>query len=78
MSFALPESLRQYIDQRVQSGGYGDTGEYLRELIRQDQQAQAAGRLRELLAAGLESGAPRAVTDEVIAGLRGRAFDADS
>ena len=34
MSFALPESLRAYIDERVQSGHYGNTSEYLRELVR--------------------------------------------
>jgi antitoxin ParD1/3/4 len=37
MSFALPEALREYVDQRVRSGQYGNTSEYLRELIRRDQ-----------------------------------------
>ena len=34
MSFALPDALRSYIDLRVRSGQYGNTSEYLRELIR--------------------------------------------
>ncbi len=34
MSFALPESLRDYIDERVRTGDYGNTSEYLRDLIR--------------------------------------------
>jgi antitoxin ParD1/3/4 len=75
MSFALPESLRAYIDERVQSGGYGNTSEYIRDLIRRDQRAQAAQRLRELIAAGLGSGEARTATDEVIDELRTRAFD---
>jgi antitoxin ParD1/3/4 len=37
MSFALPEQLRRYIDERVKSGEYGNTSEHLRELIRRDQ-----------------------------------------
>ena len=37
MSFALPDALRSYIDERVQSGEYGNTSEYLRKLIRRDQ-----------------------------------------
>ena len=41
MSFALPESLRAYIDERVQSGQYGNTSEYLRDLVRRDQDDQA-------------------------------------
>jgi antitoxin ParD1/3/4 len=75
MSFALPESLREYIDERVRTGGYGNTSEYLRDLIRQDQQAQAAQRLRNLIADGLSSGEPRAATDQVVDDLRSRAFD---
>ena len=59
MSFALPESLRAYIDERVQSGQYGNTSEYLRDLVRRDQDDQAKKRLRELITAGLESGPGR-------------------
>lgn len=78
MSFALPEALRGYIDERVRSGEYGNTSEYLRELIRRDQQTMAERRLRELLTNGLESGDARPATDDVIDELRQRAFAADS
>jgi antitoxin ParD1/3/4 len=78
MSFALPESMREYIDARVRDGNYGNTSEYLRELIRRDQEQQAAARLRMLIADGLASGDGRAVTDDVIAELRTRAFDGEA
>jgi antitoxin ParD1/3/4 len=55
MSFALPEDMRDYIDARVSDGSYGSTSEYLRELIRRDQQEQAARRLRDLIADAPES-----------------------
>ncbi|MGB5755882.1 MAG: type II toxin-antitoxin system ParD family antitoxin [Acidimicrobiales bacterium] len=74
MSFALPESLRDYIDQRVRSGQFGNTSEYLRDLIRRDQQAEAARRFRSLIADGLESGESRPLTDAVVDELRGRAL----
>lgn len=74
MSFALPESLRDYIDARVQSGEYGNTSEYLRDLIRRDQQEQAARRLRELITDGLESGPAVPLTKRRIAELRKRAL----
>lgn len=74
MSFALPESLRDYIDQRVRSGEYGNTSEYLRDLIRRDQQTEAARRFRLLIADGLESGESRPLTDELVDELRGRAL----
>ena len=78
MSFALPEELRQYIDDRVRSGEYGNTSEYLRELIRRDQQLVAERRLRALIADGLDSGDPRPATDDVIDEIRQRAFAADT
>ena len=78
MSFALPESLREYIDARVQSGEYGNTSEYLRDLIRRDQQEQAARRLRELITDGLESGHAMPFTKRRIAQLREQALHTES
>lgn len=77
MSFALPETLREYIDERVRSGHYGNTSEYLRDLIRQDQQAQSRQRLRDLVADGLASGEPRELTAATIAELREQALQPD-
>ena len=74
MSFALPEPLRAYVDQRVRSGEYGNTSEYIRELIRRDQEDQAKKRLRELIQEGLESGPGRELTPKVAAELRKRAL----
>ena len=78
MSFALPDELRRYIDDRVQSGEYGNTSEYLRELIRRDQQHVAERRLRDLSADGLDSGEGRPATADVVDEMRQRAFDADT
>lgn len=77
MSFALPESMRAYIDERVRSGEYGNTSEYLRDLIRRDQRDQAVRRLRTLIADGIESGEGRAATDDVVSSLRDTAFTTD-
>ncbi len=77
MSFALPESMREYIDERVSDGSYGNTSEYLRELIRRDQHEQAAQRLRDLIADGLGSGDGRPVTDDLVTELRTRALGTD-
>jgi antitoxin ParD1/3/4 len=78
MSFALPDELRRYIDDRVRSGEYGNTSEYLRELIRRDQQHVAERRLRDLIADGLESGDGRPATADVIDEIRQRALAADT
>lgn len=78
MSFALPESMREYIDARVRSGEYGNTSEYLRDLIRRDQQDQAARRLRQHITEGLESGPAKPLTQRRIAELRNRALATDT
>lgn len=77
MSFALPEAMRDYISERVRSGEYGNTSEYLRDLIRRDQQEQAARHLRRLIADGLASGDGRPVTEETIGELRRAALETD-
>jgi len=69
MSFALPEAMRSDVDQRVRSGQVGNTSEYLRELIRCDQEEQAKKRLRELIEGGLSSGRCRALTPKRAAQL---------
>ena len=70
MSFALPETMRQYIDARVASGHYGNTSEYIRDLIRKDQEAQAIQRLRGLIEEGLASGPAEARTEGELTALR--------
>ncbi len=51
MNISLPESLKDFVDEQVATRGYGTSSEYVRELIRRDQDRM---RLRGLL---LEGGA---------------------
>jgi len=74
MSFALPDELRAYIDQRVESGQHGNTSEYLREPIRRDQEEQARKRLREMIEEGLRSGPARDLTAQNARKLRRQAL----
>ena len=52
MNISLPDTLKSFVDTRVSQGGYGTSSEYVRELIRKDQDRL---RLRKLLLAGAES-----------------------
>ena len=74
MSFSLPESLREYIDERVRTGNYGNTSEYLRDLVRRDQDEQARKHLRDLIVEGLESGPGRRFDRAAESDLRARAL----
>jgi len=63
MSFALPESMRAYISTRVAGGAYGNTSEFIRDLVRKDQTEQAIIRLRNAIEEGLVSGQAQPRTD---------------
>lgn len=69
MNISLPDSLKTFVDQQVDQRRYGTSSEYVRELIRKDQDRQ---QLRDLLLAGASS-APSVVVDaQYFDGLRAR------
>ena len=37
MNISLPETLKSFVDEQVSQRGYGTSSEYVRELIRKDQ-----------------------------------------
>ena len=73
MNISLPEALKSFVDDQVGARGYSTSREYVRELIRKDQDRQ---RLRGLLLEGAES--PQAVTADAdyFDRLRGRVREA--
>ncbi len=69
MNISLPDTLKSFVDKQVNQGSYGTSSEYVRELIRKDQDRL---RLRGLLLAGAAS-TPTAPTDAAyFEGLRDR------
>jgi antitoxin ParD1/3/4 len=62
MNIALPDILRAFVAQRVESGEYDNTSEYVRDLIRKEQREQRVQRLRALVEDGLDSGPAAADT----------------
>jgi antitoxin ParD1/3/4 len=68
MNVSLTDALRDVVDERVRSGLYGNASEYVRELIRRDE--EAARQLRAIYQAGIDSGEATPMTDEDWAALR--------
>ena len=52
MNISLPETLKSFVDSQVATRGYGTSSEYVRELIRKDQDVQ---RLRQMILDGAAS-----------------------
>ena len=52
MNISLPEPLRDFVEEAVDSGGYASVSEYVRELVRK---AKAERELEERLLSALDS-----------------------
>jgi antitoxin ParD1/3/4 len=69
MNISLPDNLKSFVDEQVSQRGYGTSSEYVRELIRKDQDRL---RLRELLLVGAKSARTPPVDAGYFDGLRDR------
>lgn len=69
MNISLPDTLKSFVDEQVSQRGYGTSSEYVRELIRKDQDRL---QLRELLLAGAASAPAAPVDGAYFEGLRDR------
>lgn len=67
MNISLPDTLKFFVDEQVSQRGYGTSSEYVRELIRRDQDRQ---HLRGLLLAGAASPSVQEATPAYFDGLR--------
>ena len=69
MNISLPDTLKSFVDEQVNQGGYGTSSEYVRELIRKDQDRL---QLRGLLLAGVASPPAGPIAPVYFEGLRDR------
>ncbi len=69
MNISLPDTLKSFVDEQVSQRGYGTSSEYVRELIRKDQDRL---QLRGLLLAGAASKPAAPADASYFEGLRDR------
>ncbi len=69
MNISLPDHLKSFIDEQVAGRGYGTSSEYIRELIRRDQDRLE---LRRLLLDGASSAQSKPVDADYFTSLRDR------
>lgn len=72
MNISLPETLKSFVDRQVRTRGYGSSSEYVRELIRKEQDVQ---HLRDLLLEGAASPVAGVADADYFEGLRARVRD---
>jgi antitoxin ParD1/3/4 len=64
MNIAIPEQLKAFVQRQVEQRGYSSVSEYVRDLIRGDQERQAIAALEAEILQGLESGPSTPMTPE--------------
>lgn len=61
MNISLPDPMRAWVETRLEGGRFSNVSDYIRELIRRDQERQdALATLQAAIDEGLSSGPPEA------------------
>lgn len=75
MNVSLPEPMKEWVEQQAQSGRYSNASDYVRDLIRRDQdKAAKIAHVQALVTEGLESGTGSRTMDELRKAASERAF----
>jgi antitoxin ParD1/3/4 len=66
MNISLPDPMKEWVEQQARTGRYSNASDYVRDLIRRDQErAVKLAAMQQLVTEGLESGASGASMAEI-------------
>jgi antitoxin ParD1/3/4 len=75
MNVSLPDQMKDWVEERIKDGGYATVSDYLRELIRRDQEQRDA--LVRALIEGEESGTSGRTVREIAAAAKSKLLNGD-
>lgn len=71
MNISVPDPMKDWVQSQVNAGAYANTSDYVRDLIRQDQENRSKLKaLQNAITAGIESGASDKSFDQIINQVR--------
>jgi antitoxin ParD1/3/4 len=74
MNVSLPDQMREWVDARAKSGRYGNASDYIRDLIRHDQEREAKiVNMQMLVDEARASGLSERTVEDVISAARAKA-----
>ena len=77
MNISLPDAMKQWVEDQVQTGRYGNSSDYVRDLVRRDQErAGAREKLQQMVDEALASGIVEMSRDELLERMRLKAREA--
>ena len=78
LNVSIPPALKTWIDMRVSEGRYSSASDYIRDLVRRDQESEpddaewVKAQLAEGLASGISDEEPETIIENIIARRRAR------
>ncbi|MCM2473703.1 type II toxin-antitoxin system ParD family antitoxin [Rhizobium sp. CG5] len=74
MNISLPDQMKQWVERQTEGGRYGNASDYVRDLIRRDQERVIGlSELQRLIDEGIASGIGTRSLDELLSEARRRA-----
>lgn len=71
MNVSLPDPMKEWVDSQTRTGRYSNASDYVRDLIRRDQErTDKLAELQRLVAEGLESGVSGRSKEEILKAAR--------
>jgi antitoxin ParD1/3/4 len=78
MNVSLPSQMKAWVEEQAAGGRYGNASDYVRDLIRRDQERQQKiAEFQRLIDEGLNSGVSARTMKDLLAEARRRAGTAD-
>ena len=78
MNVTLPEPMKDWVEEQARTGRYSDPSDYMRDLIRRDQErAKKLAHMQRLVSEGLASGVSSQSMEEIEAAARKQLAAAD-
>lgn len=74
MNVSLPDRMKAWVEAQVEGGQYGNASDYVRDLIRRDQQERSQIKaLQEAITKGLKSGISDRTMQDILKEARSKA-----
>lgn len=66
MNVSIPDNMKRWVEKQARSGSYANTSDYVRDLIRRDQERmEKIAHIQALVTEGIESGTGTRSMDEL-------------
>lgn len=73
MNVSLPDAMKEWVEAQVETGRYGNSSDYVRDLVRRDQErANKIAEFERLVQEGIDSGISPLTAEEILEEARRR------